>query len=68
MCQAIEDIYKDGKKAGIKTGIKTGIKEGRTSLITQMLQNGLPVSEIRKYTDATDEEISNAEQAVHGTK
>ena len=73
MCQALEDIYTDGVNAGREAGRlegeaagrKAGLLEGETRekllIITKMLQDGLPVSVIRKYTDATDEDINTAE-------
>ena len=40
MWQALEEIYVDG--------VRDGEKEGRVSIISQMIRNGLSVSEIRK--------------------
>ena len=60
MCQALEDIYADG----VKDGEKTGRTQEKLAIIVKMMQDNLPVSTIKKYTDATDEEIENAKTAV----
>ncbi len=64
MCQALEDIYTDGVKAGKLEGEAAGRLEGerreKQLIITKMLRDGLPVSAIRKYTDATDEDLKIA--------
>ncbi|OUP84605.1 hypothetical protein B5F07_07165 [Lachnoclostridium sp. An169] len=68
MCQALEDIYTDGVKAGKLEGEAAGRLEGerreKQLIITKMLRDGLPVSAIRKYTDATDEELKIAGTAL----
>lgn len=64
MCQALEDIYTDGVKEGKLEGEAAGRLEGerreKQLIITKMLRDGLPVSAIRKYTDATDEDLKIA--------
>ena len=60
MCQALEDIYADG----VKDGEKTGRTQEKLAIIVKMMQDNLPISTIKKYTDATDEEIENAKTAV----
>ena len=64
MCQALEDIYTDGVKEGQLEGEAAGRLEGerreKQLIITKMLRDGLPVSAIRKYTDATDEDLKIA--------
>lgn len=68
MCQALEDIYTDGVKEGKLEGEAAGRLEGerreKQLIITKMLRDGLPVSAIRKYTDATDEELKIAGTAL----
>lgn len=60
MCQALEDIYTDG----VKAGRLEGERREKQLIITKMLRDGLPVSAIRKYTDATDEELKIAGTAL----
>ena len=56
MCQALEDIYSDG--------VTEGKNQEKLAIIVKMMQDDLPVATIKKYTDATDEEIENAKTAV----
>ena len=72
MCKALDDIYEDGVKdgertgkiAGRKEGREAGREEGRAFIISRMLKNGLEMTEIKKYTEATDQEIERVKESM----
>lgn len=45
-------------------GILQGIEKERIQNIQNMLLDHLPVNKIKQYTNATDEEIKKAEEAL----
>lgn len=65
MCKALDDIYADGVKDGERTGKIAGRKEGRAFIISRMLKNGLEMTEIKKYTEATDQEIEKVKKSLN---
>ncbi len=73
MCKALDDIYADGVKdgertgkiAGRKEGREAGREEGRAFIISRMLKNGLEMTEIKKYTEATDQEIEKVKKSLN---
>ena len=64
MCKALDDIYADGVKDGERTGKEAGKEEGRAFIISRMLKNGLEMTEIKKYTEATDQEIERVKETM----
>ena len=68
MCQALEDLYKDGVKDGKLEGLREGIREGINEVVMNMLKNGLTAADIRKYAGVTDSVIAQAEKILRGEK
>ena len=72
MCQAMEEWYADAVREGMAKGIedgrqigrKIGIEEGRrqekNAIIVKMLEGGMTVKEIKKFTGGTEAEIEQA--------
>lgn len=65
MCKALDDIYADGVKDGERAGKEAGREEGRTFIISRMLKNGLEMTEIKKYTEASDQEIEKVKKSLN---
>ena len=57
MCKALDDIYADGEKVGKE--------EGRAFIIGRMLQDNLGITEIKRYTEATDQEIEKVKKSLN---
>ena len=72
MCQAMEEWYADAVREGMAKGIedgrqigrKIGLEEGRrqekNAIIVKMLEGGMTVKEIKKFTGGTETEIEQA--------
>ena len=72
MCQAMEEWYADAVREGMAKGIedgrqigrKIGLEEGRrqekNAIIVKMLEGGMTVKEIKKFTGGTEAEIEQA--------
>lgn len=54
MCKALEDIYADG--------MQSGLEKGKLILIRNMLSNGMSAEDIKKYTGASYDMISTAQE------
>ena len=54
MCKALEDIYADG--------MQSGLEKGKLILIRNMLSNGMSDEDIKKYTGASYDMISTAQE------
>ena len=65
MCKALDDIYADGVKDGERAGKEAGREEGRAFIISRMLKNGLEMTEIKKYTEASDQEIEKVKKSLN---
>ena len=65
MCKALDDIYADGVKDGERTGKEVGREEGRAFIISRMLQDNLGITEIKRYTEATDQEIEKVKKSLN---
>ena len=55
-----EEGVEEGLKRGIEQGIERGIEQGRLNALAQMLSRGGSEDDLRKYHDASDEEIRQA--------
>lgn len=72
MAKGIEDGRQIGRKIGHEEGRAEGREEGReegrkqekTNIIVKMLEGGMPVEEIKKFTGGTEEEIEQARLGV----
>lgn len=60
MCQALEELYRDG----VKEGREEGREEGIILMIGHMLENGMEIRDIKKYTGVSDRVIDNARKVV----
>ena len=58
MCQALEELYQDG----IKEGREEGREEGIAAVISNMLKNGMSITDIKKYTGADDHVIAQVQK------
>lgn len=72
MCRAMEEWYADAVREGRAEGREKGLEEGRrhekSAIIVKMLEGGMPVEEIRKFTEGTEEEIEQARLEAAGGK
>ena len=57
MCNLSQGIYEEGLTNGSKKGRKEGRKEGRTSLIINMLKNGMTPQQICEISGVSAEEV-----------
>jgi predicted transposase/invertase (TIGR01784 family) len=52
-----QQLKEEGKKAGIEEGKKAGLEEMAKNAAKKMLEDGLPIEIISKYTGLIDKEI-----------
>jgi len=57
MCNLSEGIEQEGIRKGMETGIKTGMKKGDFNRAKKMLEDGLSLDFIKRYTDLSVGEI-----------
>ncbi len=60
MCQAMEEWYADAVREGMAKGIKDGRRQEKNAIIVKMLEGGMTVKEIKKFTGGTEAEIEQA--------
>ncbi len=54
----------EGREEGRAEGREEGRKQEKTNIIVKMLEGGMPVEEIKKFTGGTEEEIEQARLGV----
>ena len=52
-----QELYTDGFADGVKQGIEQGIEKNRIQVARAMLQDGMSVEAVSKYTGLTETEI-----------
>ena len=52
-----EDGYEAGLEQGIEQGLEQGLKQKAEQTCRKMLEDGMPLELIQKYTNLTEEEI-----------
>ena len=57
MCNLSELVWQDGRDEGLEKGHDLGKQEERTSIILNMLSNGLSIKETAYYSGLTEEEV-----------
>lgn len=73
MCQALEELYSEGIEEGREEGRIQGQKEGRiqgkkegiTTVVVNMLKNGLSAVDIKKYAGVSDQEIKEEQELLN---
>lgn len=65
MCQALEELYSEGIEEGREEGRIQGQKEGITTVVVNMLKNGLSAADIKKYAGVSDQEIKEAQELLN---
>ena len=60
MCQAMEEWYADAVREGMAKGIEDGRRQEKSAIIVKMLEGGMTVKEIKKFTGGTETEIEQA--------
>jgi len=54
-----EEFRKDGLKEGLEQGRTEGLEQGQKTIIQNMINNGITISEISKMINISEEEINN---------
>jgi predicted transposase/invertase (TIGR01784 family) len=54
---AIDSVRKEGEEIGIQKGEKIGIQKVNIEMILTLHEDGLPLSQIAKYTKLTEDEV-----------
>ena len=57
MCNLSELVWQDGRDEGLEKGHDLGKQEERTSIILNMLSNGLSIKDTARYSGLTEEEV-----------
>ncbi|MDR1740521.1 MAG: hypothetical protein LBR38_01550 [Synergistaceae bacterium] len=63
MAQGMAQGIEKGMAQGIEKGIAQGMAKGRAKVALSMLNDGLPLETVRKYTGFTDSEIARLKTA-----
>lgn len=58
--RAMEKGIEKGMEKGMEKGIKKGIEKGTLMTIRQALDNGMDETSVKKFLNATDEQIEKA--------
>ncbi len=57
-------LREEGVEEGIKEGIEQGLEQGRLNSLVQMLSRGGTEEDLRRFLDATDQEIEAARKKL----
>lgn len=63
-----QDSYNVGVEEGIEKGLEQGYKEGQKEIVKNMMNNGLSIEEISKYTGLSEDDIKNLNEKNWGRK